>query len=421
MYNCMKYIYILSKYTMVRKISKKKHKQSFYGNKKKKISIRFFYNFLIFIIVCLGLFLVISIYFSAVDYINRSQIITEKKDMQFMFIDNQWIEHNINQESNEHWSDGKWDYLFKDYSTGEIFSTWIVWTWIVNTWILNTWNFLNTWNKIINSSNLNTWNIKIIDTNKKIITKLDIKNNNINTGSDTPKKDCITPRWKIIESWKSVLAYQQRNDVPDICNIQRRICNDWILWWSFEQKSCKTDMPYTYTKTPVVSYNEKKIDPLIQPNDDVPINKWGNFDTRWQINTSKEEDTIRNNYDNSSIPLLDKNVNQTQNIEPNCISPWWGIVMNGQFVKAYRYKNWFINHPCEVELRPCMQWKLEWTYKNASCKHRDISFEDFMNWYFDKEQPSIQRLIETLNKDIPENEVIIEKWSIWSMFSNLWN
>jgi hypothetical protein len=30
-----------------------------------------------------------SIYFSAVDYIQRSQMAAQKKDMQFMFVDNQ--------------------------------------------------------------------------------------------------------------------------------------------------------------------------------------------------------------------------------------------------------------------------------------------------------------------------------------------
>jgi len=392
---------------MVRKVSKKKYKQRFYGNKKKWMSIKFFYNFLIFIIVCLGLFLVISIYFSAVDYINRSQIISEKKDMQFMFVDNNWVEHNISEESTEHWASSKWDYLFKDYNTWDIIGTWI----LNNSWNINTWS-LNSWV-------VNTWVVKSWYTNEKIIVKPDIKKDTVEKVSDIPKKNCTTPRWKILEHWKSILAYQQRSDVPDICNIQRRICNDGVLWWSFEQKSCKTNMPYEYTRWEVTLYNEKIVDPLIQPDKDVPINKWATFDNQWKINWYSDADTIRNNNIDSSSQINDKTADQTDIIRPNCISPWWDIVLNWQFIKAYRYKNWFSNHPCEVQLRPCLQWDLEGIYKNASCKHRDIAFEDFMVWYFDNEQPSMQRIVETLNKDIPESDVIIKKWSIWNTISNL--
>lgn len=403
-----KHIYILSKYIMVRKIMKKKHKQHFYGNKKKYISVRFFYNFLIFIIVFLSLFLVMSIYFSAVDYINRSQVIAEKKDMQFMFVDNQWIEHNISEEATDHWASSKWDYLFKDYTTWDIIGTWMVATGNLNaSWNINTWNKLNTWS-------VKSWNI-----NTKLISKLNIKKNTVEKITDIPKKNCLTPRWKIIEHWKSILAYKQRNDVPDICNIQRRVCTDGILWWDFEQKACKTNMPYTYTKEPIISYNEKKINPLMQPGKNVPINKWADFNTQWKLKPTNDADTIWNNSIDTALQSWDKTVPQMETIIPNCISPRGGIVLNGQFVKAYKYKNGFINHTCEVELRPCMQWDLEWNYKNASCKHRDISFEDFMDWYFDKEQPSMKRIIETLNKDIPENEVIIKKWSIRGNLSNL--
>ncbi|MFZ2151246.1 MAG: hypothetical protein WAZ12_02675 [Candidatus Absconditicoccaceae bacterium] len=382
---------------MVRKVSKRIYKQRFYGNKKKGISINFFYNSLIFIIVCLGLFLVISIYFSAVDYVNRSQIVSEKKDMQFMFVDNNGVEHNISEESTEHGASSKWDYLFKDYTTGDI----------IGTGILNSGTIINT--GIVKSGY----------TNEKIIVKTDIKKNTVEKTSDIPKKNCTTPRGKILEHGKSILAYQQRSDVPDICNIQRRICTDGNLGGTFEQKSCKTNMPYKYTKEPVISYNEKVIDPLIQPGKDVPINKGATFDNKGKIDGYSDADTLRNNYADSSSQTNDKIVDQTDIIRPNCISPWGDIVLNGQFIKAYRYKNGFSNHPCEVQIRPCMQGNLEGIYKNSSCKHRDIAFEDFMAGYFNNEQPSMQRIVETLNKDIPESDVIIKKGSIRETISNL--
>lgn len=389
---------------MVSKISKKKYKQRFYWNKNKKISIRFLYNFLIFIIIWLSLFLVISIYFSAVNYIDKVQIQTQDQELKFVFIDYWWIEHNVSEETNEHWAPNKWDYLFKDYTTWSIFWTWKINTWVINTWIANTW-IVNTWivnTWVVNTWVVNTWVVIIIQAKKF-------------TGNN-----CIAPRWKIIEHWDSVLAYEQRKDVPDVCNIQRRVCDDWFLWWNFVQKSCKTDIAYIYNKQEVITYNEKKIDPLIQPDENSAINKWADFDNQWKINWVDMAYTVRDNYVDTSLENNTNTVDQTEIIRPNCVSPRWAIVLNWQFVKAYRYKNWFINYPCEVELRPCMQWQLEWSYTNSSCQHRDISYEDFMDWYFNKEQPSMLRIIETLNTEIPQEDIVINKPSIRDMISNLW-
>lgn len=41
-----------------------------------------------------------------------------------------------------------------------------------------------------------------------------------------------------MEHGASVLAYQQRADAPNICNIQRRSCRNGKLSGSFTQRSC---------------------------------------------------------------------------------------------------------------------------------------------------------------------------------------
>lgn len=376
--------------------SRKKSKHHFYINRKKVFSMKTMYNILVWLFAVLCILFVINIYFSAVDYVKKSDIWVQNNEIKFMFIDNVWEIHDINKDLLEHGADNKRDYLFDDEFVAQINSGTM------------TWDTINTWD----TSKIENKNPTVNkDFDKDIDNKKDLEE----------KKWCKSPRWKLMEHGESVLAYQQRKDVPDICNIQRRVCNDWILWWTFSQKACKTDLPYEYTKETVVLYNEKIIDPLIQPDDSVPINKRETFDTDGKIDGVSLPDTLRNNDVNNSIMNDEKEVDQKSMIKPNCIAPWWEIVLNWQFVKAYKYKNWFIDHQCEVQLRPCMDWYLEWLYTQQSCKHRDISFEDFMDWYFEKDQPSILRIIETLNKDIPENEILIEKWSIRDMIANLWN
>ena len=61
-------------------------------------------------------------------------------------------------------------------------------------------------------------------------------------------KSCITPWNYVVQHWEYVLAYQQRTDVPDICNVQKRVCKDGKLWWTYTQWYCNEDVEYKYTK-----------------------------------------------------------------------------------------------------------------------------------------------------------------------------
>lgn len=51
-------------------------------------------------------------------------------------------------------------------------------------------------------------------------------------------QSCLSPRGYEMEHGASVLAYQQRSDTPNICNIQRRSCFNGKLSGTFTQRSC---------------------------------------------------------------------------------------------------------------------------------------------------------------------------------------
>ncbi len=85
------------------------------------------------------------------------------------------------------------------------------------------------------------------------------------TGSTQHKSGCFLPWGGTIAHGENVLAYQQRDDVNTLCNVERRICDDGKLLWSFTQKSCKEHVVYEYSKEIILPHNEKNIDPLVQP------------------------------------------------------------------------------------------------------------------------------------------------------------
>ena len=50
---------------------------------------------------------------------------------------------------------------------------------------------------------------------------------------------CMTPRGYPIDHGQSVLAYQQRADIPGVCKVERRVCLDGKLAGSFIQQHCE--------------------------------------------------------------------------------------------------------------------------------------------------------------------------------------
>lgn len=191
----------------------------------------------------------------------------------------------------------------------------------------------------------------------------------------TGSLDCITPRGKKIKNKDFILAYEQRKDVNTMCNIEKRVCTSWVLLGSFEQRSCKEDIKYTYQKAEVISYNQKVINEYIQPKP--PIHSWADFNTEWKIDTPEIPTTSRWNTNNTvekDTPILQT----TPPTKRNCTTSRWQTIQHGQFTKAYKTPRGFINLPCEVEIRPCVNGELKWEYSHATCTFNNTTYEDYI-------------------------------------------
>jgi len=213
-------------------------------------------------------------------------------------------------------------------------------------------------------------------------------------------KDCKTPWWITIKHNESVLAYQQRTDVPDICNVQRRTCIDWELNWSFLQPSCDESVSYVYTnktnnlqnessnvvvytKKEVVSKNPKDPDSLVQ-NPRYAKNDAAEFDKNWKI---KSTGTPITDWDENwdEWEYADRESVEQINFDYyNCRSPWWELIQHGQFVKAYEFPYGFTNSNCKTELRLCVDGELKWSYKYKDCEYIEMTYEEYNNlWEID--------------------------------------
>lgn len=195
-----------------------------------------------------------------------------------------------------------------------------------------------------------------------------------NTPTNTGSLDCTTPRKEVIKNNDFVLAYQQRKDVNTICNIEKRVCTNGVLWWTFEQRSCKEDVVYVYQKAEVISYNQKVLNEYIQPN--APVNEWADFNNEGKINTTETPTTSRWTTNN---PVTTKpTTSQTTTTKANCSTPRGQTVKHGQFVKAYKSSRGFIDVPCEVEIRACVNGKLKGTFTNAKCTVNNTSYTEYL-------------------------------------------
>lgn len=181
---------------------------------------------------------------------------------------------------------------------------------------------------------------------------------------------CVTPRDEAVEHWDFVIAYQQRTDVDNICNVQKRYCNDGYLNWTYTQESCKENAPYAYEKIIPTSENEKISNEYVQPNK--PINADAEFSSQWKINETLDPITVWYDQPANAQIVNNKDISQVVVNYPDCKTPRWEKVKNWQFVKAYLNSKGNITSPCDVELRMCVNGKLKWTYTNETCKYSDV-------------------------------------------------
>ena len=193
--------------------------------------------------------------------------------------------------------------------------------------------------------------------------------------------DCMTPRWYTIIHWDSVLAYQQRDDAPDICNIERRFCWNWKLSGTYRQQWCSVNTNYTYAQwwEAVVTVKEPDVIPDTVQNPDwrVTVNDkevWSSF----VFDRPSQKSTP--GYYRSDNVVTDEEVDQTKRPHRDCTAPRWERVKHWQLVQAFKHANWFSDAPCQAQIRICTNGDLIWSYTQPTCKTRDTSFIDRINW-----------------------------------------
>ena len=234
--------------------------------------------------------------------------------------------------------------------------------------------------------------------------------NDETTNTEIAYENCVSPRGTTVSHGDSIIAYAQRSDDPGTCNVQRRVCTDGTLNGSYEQSSCKEYLWVNPETQEVVTYNTPTIDPAIQPQSISKTNRSSsNFSSSLPNSSSRSSggpapsNTVptRNNQ-----PVTTRTSSSTSWDGSVCATPRWEEVRNGQFVKAYRSDKGFSNMPCEVELRYCVQTRLDWAFQYPSCQHYDIAVEDYLQGHFDPDEPSMMQLVEILHgsaDEIPAN------------------
>ena len=227
--------------------------------------------------------------------------------------------------------------------------------------------------------------------------------------------DCRTPWGYKIDHWDSVLAYQQMDNAPNICNIERRFCRNGKLSWTYTQQWCSVNENYTYEKWGEAVVNNDDTDsnnnnwknPDVRQNSDgsVTVNKplWtGSF----AFDRPNKTSTTTLEYHGDNIKI-DEEVDQTKRPHRDCTAPWWEKVKHGQFVQAFKHANWFSDAPCEMQIRLCSMWDLMWAYTQSTCKMRDASFIDWVNWYPNWDKSSKEK-IEWIKKQIKNEQTDYE-------------
>ena len=238
--------------------------------------------------------------------------------------------------------------------------------------------------------------------------------------------DCMTPWWYKIKHWESVLAYQQMDRAPDICNIERRFCWKWKLSGTYTQQWCSVNNNYTYEQWWDTTSSSDSSNTSSSSSSSNWFNsasssksddfKWGTRQNAdWTVTVKDSEiwwdfvfDRPNNIYtdftgNRDNLRPEDEEVEMTTRPHPGCTTPRWEKVKHWQFVQAFKHKNWFSDFPCEAQFRLCTVWELMWTYTEYSCKTWDTSFVDWVYWSPTWQTYSEEKL-ELIKKQIKSDE-----------------
>lgn len=186
-------------------------------------------------------------------------------------------------------------------------------------------------------------------------------------------KGCISPSWESLVHGDFMLAYQQREDVSTICNVEKRYCNDGMLGGSYTQDSCEEKTAYAYDKIDPISYNSNAPSEYVQPSP--PANASAPFDSQGKINWKLDPTTRWEAEPADAIVVNNKWIRQTVTSYKDCRTPRNEKVLNWHFVRAYKERLWYFNRPCEVEIRMCIDGHLKWNFINKACSSTWVSYE----------------------------------------------
>lgn len=185
-----------------------------------------------------------------------------------------------------------------------------------------------------------------------------------------PGRWCILPRGAGIPDGSYTYAYDVRTD--GVCDAQLRACDDGDLSGDYMYPSCPdaSEEDITYDEDYVYENGPDPVDPLIQSDyiDLVPgIDGSQRYDLNGQRITSTTELEVTGIVVEDPEPLWDVTLQPIY----DCQTPWGDIVRNGQFVKAYRYREGEGEHQCEVQLRLCRNGELLGQFVYPSCEYRE--------------------------------------------------
>lgn len=340
----------------------------------------------------------ITIFVTVLTLIPLQIKVAEKMELSYIFVDSKWVEYDIFEPV--HGAATDWSFLFKENEGMPAGGD-------ENTGSLETVEIEDKIKEIENAEKSQVDLNNLIKDIEEIKKEQEIKKDNESDPiKDVDLEQCSTPWGTMLNHGESVIAYEQRKDVPNICNAQRRVCNNWILDGTYQQWACNEDIEYKYIKVKVISFNTEKPDELIQ-NPKYAKNDWAEFDTDGKINpTEKNPQTDRDNSikDDSIIGTSSNISNKTYY---NCTSPRWEVVQHGQFIKAYKSTLGFTDEPCQVELRLCLDGRLNGTYNSKMCEYKNISTQDYRWWNTDPNKVT-QELLNETHKN--------EKWGFWGWF-----
>ena len=114
----------------------------------------------------------------------------------------------------------------------------------------------------------------------------------------------------------------------------------------------------------------------IQPTK--PVNAGAEFNTEGKINTATEQPTDTRGTTNSPV-TSDSTVKESP--LPNkasCTTPRGQKIKHGQFIKAYKSPRGFIDLPCNVQIRPCVNGNLKGSFTYSKCTFNNTNYADYL-------------------------------------------